>query len=123
MKNFSGKIGDYDDCVFELMLSLLDCEETDDNQDEVLKVILQKASIDLTQKALNKIMCQKVPDLRLVKYIIKYKGLKMEDEGISFLIGNLNYQVLANENEVLAGNEAICESEQAAKAMYYLVLR
>jgi hypothetical protein len=123
MKNFSGKIGDYDDCVFELMLSLLDCEETDDNQDEVLKVILRKASIDLTQKALNKIMCQKVPDLRLVKYIIKYKGLKMEDEGISFLIGNLNYQVLANENEVLAGNEAICESEQAAKAMYYLVLR
>jgi hypothetical protein len=105
------------------MLSLLDCEETDDNQDEVLKVILQKASIDLTQKALNKIMCQKVPDLRLVKCIIKYKGLKIVFEGISFLIGNLNYQVLANENEVLAGNEAICESEQAAKAMYYLVLR
>jgi hypothetical protein len=68
-------------------------------------------------------MCQKVPDLRLVKCIIKYKGLKIVFEGISFLIGNLNYQVLANENEVLAGNEAICESEQAAKAMYYLVLR
>ena len=50
-------------------------------------------------------MSQKVPDLRLVKYIIKYKGLKLDDEGMQFLVGNLTYQFLENENDELAGNE------------------
>jgi hypothetical protein len=80
-------------------------------------------SVDLSQKALNKIMGQKVPDHRLVKYIIKHKGVSMDEEGISFLIKNLIFQFLVNENEELAGSEPECASNQSAKAMYYLVLR